>query len=261
MKKKASEGSLKGLMKKGQQHNKDVNSDNFKRKSMERSKSWFPYNSDLSLNENYSRYQSIKNTRPEGKVVRALKNFQELDGDLQSLFLAVYPLDSIVSLEHFSEKAFKLYWGLRTTHYSRREPKGSVTNFKAETLSNLKHNLSKANGVYVRSSYEANYVKFFEANHIPWDYERYTILSLSKEHHYTPDFYIEYKGKKYIIEVKGSMSFYSDALAKEYIEDKIAAAKIFCREKGYRFIFTFRSKPDKDMKFLEDDITEEIMCS
>lgn len=253
MKKLAAEGRLKGIMKKGKLHNKSVNSECFKRKCMEGSV-WFSYRDDETLEENYSRYQSMKNTRVETKTKRARDFFPRMDDDLQKMYEAVYSKECIFSDSSFLDKAYRLFWGLRTCHYNRRSPKKSVTAFKAATIHNLTYNLSGARSVYVRSSYEAAYVKFFEEMHIPWEYEKVTLLSLNKEHHYTPDFYIEYEEEHYLIEVKGSMSFYSPEVAKEYIEDRIGAGVAFCKEKGWHFILTFLAKPTADMSFLQDEI-------
>jgi len=253
MKKRAVEGRLGGLMKKGMHHNKGVNSVDFKLKCMKGS-SWFDYDESQSLESNYSRYQSSKNLLTTTKIKRACNFFSKMDEDLRNLYLAVYALDSITLESAFSDKAYRLFWGLRTIHYNRRSPRASVTNFKATTIHNLSYNMSGARSMYVRSGYEARYVRLFERMHIPWEYEKITILSLSKAHHYTPDFYIEYGGNKYIIEVKGSMTFYTETEAKEYLEDKIAAAVDFCKNRGWHFILTFTAKPSSDMSFLLDEI-------
>ena len=81
------------------------------------------------------------------------------------------------------------------------------------------------NGIKYRSKLEVSFAKFFEKEKIKAEYEPFKLTLLPSFRYngeairaitYTPDFIIDYCGKKYIIEVKG---FPNDAykIKKKYI--------------------------------------------
>lgn len=119
--------------------------------------------------------------------------------------------------------------------------------FKRTLLTGLKHNLKHITSVYTRSSYETNYVKYFERNCIGWLYE--PINFKLDDCKYRPDFFIIHNNKKYFIEVKGFL-----LNEDEYIQKKLLPLAKKLRHEDARLIFSYAPKLPKNLQqFLEEN--------
>jgi len=81
--------------------------------------------------------------------------------------------------------------------------------FKSDILKNLKFNRRGISIVKTKSSYETNFINFFENNNICWDYEceEIYITCNNSKRKTIPDFFIYEKDElKKVIEVKGYIS-------------------------------------------------------
>ena len=127
---------------------------------------------------------------------------------------------------------------------------GNISKYKQSFISNINFNISGKTGIFTRSSYETNYVKFFEKQKIKWDYESIRI-TCDNGLTYIPDFYFEYNDKKYLMEVKGYL--YGDA-GITYLKNKVNAGIRYAKNRNWIFLFTYESKPDKKFNFLKQFI-------
>jgi hypothetical protein len=151
---------------------------------------------------------------------------------------------SIEQLREFSKPLNSL-----KTLIANKNGKGIAKKFKRIRLENFKYNIVNQEYVITRSSYEANYINFFEKNKIWWDYESLTIPTENK---YTvPDFLFYFKDKKYILEVKG---FLLDK--DEYFNNKLKYVYKYAVENDFELLFTFKEKPTK----IEELIKEKYVC-
>jgi predicted nuclease of restriction endonuclease-like RecB superfamily len=127
---------------------------------------------------------------------------------------------------------------------------GNISKYKQSFISNINFNISGKTGIFTRSSYETNCVKFFEKQKIKWDYESIRI-TCDNGLTYIPDFYFEYNDKKYLMEVKGYL--YGDA-GITYLKNKVNAGIRYAKNRNWIFLFTYESKPDKKFNFLKQFI-------
>ncbi len=131
---------------------------------------------------------------------------------------------------------------------------GCSSFFKRQTISGLKYNMRNLTMIVVKSSYESNYINFFEKNEIFWDYE---ILNIPKEGgFYTPDFVFEYNNSKYILETKGV--FYRTTL-EEYCNTKLKNVLSYCKENNFKFLFSFNPHPNTMLDILGNEIKEDVI--
>jgi len=100
---------------------------------------------------------------------------------------------------------------------------GSSKIFKRVVKENLKFNIRGLDLLVTRSSYESNYIDYFEKEKIYWDYEN--IYIPCKSGNYVPDFIINIGDDNYIIEAKGS--FFRTTL-EEYCDLKLTMIDDFC---------------------------------
>lgn len=253
MKIRAKEGRLLGLMKKGRLHNPAVNSDSFKEKCMETAH--WSIDETLSIKENFKKYNSARNKSPHYRRRQIGSIPNKLAQDLKEIALGILKGKDLED-DGVVQSVFPLLWGLRTINYARTSTKGGGRSFKGSWVKDLKLNSSGVTAVFTRSSYETNFINFFEKEKQRWSYESIMIRSIDRLHHYIPDFYIERDGVKYIIEVKGSLFFNGP----DYVQNKLLAGFRYARERGMRFVLTFESSP-KNWDFLaKDEIQEGFFC-
>jgi hypothetical protein len=126
---------------------------------------------------------------------------------------------------------------------------GDNRRHKRELISGLTYNLSGREWIKTKSSYEGNYIRWFENNRIMWDYE--TIVLSGQTTKYLPDFFFIYDGKKYLLETKG---YIQDK--QRYYEDKISLGMEYAKNNNCTFLFTYRPMP-KSIKWLTEQKVEE----
>lgn len=131
---------------------------------------------------------------------------------------------NIDDVEKFDAETLDLYYKKFNSEKSIKamynHPK--MGNGLRETISDLKFCINRTE-ITTRSFWESSFVKdFLEKNKIYYKYEAFYIEN------YLPDFIVEFDGKKYIIEIKGTI--YSDKI-KKLEQDFINA-----RNSGFNFI-------------------------
>jgi len=113
---------------------------------------------------------------------------------------------------------------------------GGNRNHVRSIITNLKFNMTERQWIRTRSSYETNYIEFFEKNQIPWDYECLSIRTENSS--YIPDFIFILNDERFILETKG---YIPDKT--QYFKDKIGPGVEYAKENGYTFLFTYEPKP------------------
>lgn len=155
-----------------------------------------------------------------------------------------YNLDTLSDLN--DQEFDKIYYQYKSAHHEMYCSDVCVAKkFKRSLLENLKYNLSSVTAIYTKSSYETNYIKYFEKHKIKWSYEPENFqLDDCK---YKPDFLVEYQGKKYIIEVKGWLVDES-----VYFNKKIYPLIKILKGRGIKLLFSYQSCPEEDFnQFIE----------
>jgi len=231
---KTNEKYTSTLMKKGELFNKKVNSDEFKIKILMKNRS---YNPNEDIKTQYSRYLSnrmnLKSTRI--KMILDFNKKHDIVGLNKKQLEALSDDEFLIQFYNYKSKHHEIYC----------KDKCGAKHFKRSLLLSLKYNIRGLTSVYTKSSYETNYINYFEKNQIPWDYEfeKFKLDTCS----YTPDFLIEYDKKKYIIETKGFL-----LNEESYFENKILPLKNIVSKYGIVLVFTYQSSPPKDLnQFLE----------
>lgn len=138
---------------------------------------------------------------------------------------------------------YKKHNSLKTVIAYKNNPNMGKT--KATWLNDLKHNKRKISKLYVRSSYEKNWIDFFEKHKIVWDYE--TIRINGGNFLYIPDFVVYKDNKQYIIEVKGF-------IPKSWIEiilKKTLCGVKYAEENNLLYGFSFDSEPKENRHYFD----------
>lgn len=233
------------LMKKGELFNKDVNTISFKRKKLKT----VGYDTDklsdsevVSLNK---QYESNKN-KSSNHIIKIIlgfiekHNLQEEFGFVTKQYLETLSYDELLKYRYRRDS-----WH----HALYCKDKCGAKKFKRVVKLNLKFNKRGLTYVRTRSSYESNFIDFFESNSIQWDYESIKI-NIDSNRTYTPDFIFWFEDKKYMVETKG---FLLEKDRAKYLSEKINAAFDYCKINEFNgFIFTYNSKP----KSLDDLIKQ-----
>lgn len=234
---------LTGLMKKGKLHNKEVNTRTFKQKVL--SNKGIAYTEE-SLEREYSRYNTNKNQVTKSK--RYASQLRNVSKDLLELLYKKYGPSLELSEEYFEslecierDELFYDIHGLLTKYYDRQVKISRGSKFQRILMAGLKYNM-KVSTLYCRSSYEKQWIRFFEKNKIAWQYEPFTINGKNRGT-YTPDFIIDLEGKKVVLEVKGTMYGYPE----DYMDNKINACREYCKNKNYRFLYILNKKPNLEV--------------
>ena len=127
--------------------------------------------------------------------------------------------------------------------------------FKRINMGDFKYNTQEKDAIKVKSSYESNYITFFESNGIPWSYEPVKLKSMDGKGYYKPDFIFEHGGRRYMMEVKG---FLTDKKRDEYLKNKVNAGYHYAMENGMGFIFTYDGNPTSIDSILRHTMNEEF---
>lgn len=224
------------LMKKGELFNKEVNSKEFKKKVL--------IKKGIDFNENNLETQF-------GKIISDRSKSREYRENIIFKFYQKNKIEdiSLDQIKKLNEKQFStLFKKYKSDHHEIYCADVCVARtFKRTLLENLKCNISGLTSVYTRSSYETNYIKYFEQHRIKWDYESLKFKLPTKT--YKPDFFVKFKNKRYIIETKG---FLIDE--DKYFKENVYPLLEILKTKNIEFIFSYKSVPDEDFeKFLEED--------
>jgi len=239
------------LMKKGKLHNKEVNTISFLRKKLKT----VGYDEVATLNDNdvinlNSQYESKKQFNPR-VIAKSIINFIKKH-KLEDTFSKI-TYDEIVLLP--TEELMQLRYKWKAWHHALycSDVCGSKI-FKRIDKTDLIFHKRGLDYVLTRSSYESNYIDFFEANKISWDYEPFRIVLENTT--YKPDFIFTYNGKTYILETKG---FLLEKNKKQYLSVKINGAFDYAKKNNYAgMIFTFDAKPKSIIELINQTMTEKF---
>ena len=244
------------LMKKGMNHNLEVNTESFKKKVLDNKE--IVYSEDNFL-EIYSNMLSERNKARSTRTVKMITQFTNWEKEYIDLILLVTDGINItedwlssLSDEKFEHIRYNIH-GINTLRNSDKADIGRNSWFKSELVSDLKFNIQGLTAVMTRSGMETNYIHLFENNQVSWSYETLKLRNLNGKGFYKPDFIIKYNGTTYIIESKGS--FYRTDKT-EYMENKIGAGIAHAKQNGWKFCLTFEQNPTT-MKFLDKTILGE----
>lgn len=141
-------------------------------------------------------------------------------------------------------KWFARYNSLKTVIAYKNNPTMGRTS--ASRLFDLKYNIRGLTSIYVRSSYEVNWIQYFENNEIEWDYESVRISDGNII--YVPDFFIMKEGKRYIIEVKG---FVPETWV-DIIYEKSLLGVDYAKKHDLKYCFTYDSTPKSHKKYFDE---------
>lgn len=231
---------LTGLMKKGNLHNKEVNTPLFKKKVLSNKNINF---TDEDLEEKYNRYLKSRWENTRGKSYET--RLKDVNPCLLELITKKYGKDILLTEEYFKtlephlrEELYYDIHGILTRYYDKQIKKQRRSKFQRIYIDNLKYN-KKVTALYCRSVLEHQWISFFEKNKIQWEYEPFTVNGKYKGT-YTPDFLIEWNSYKIVIEVKGTLYGYPE----DYIENKLEGCKEYCKTKNYKFLFILNKKPN-----------------
>lgn len=242
------------LMKPGQLHNKEVNTIAFKRKKLANKGydvSLLKDEDIISLEKKYEHDKQFTNESLARKISKFISKHKLND------FFVNTSYDELVLMPN--EELLKLKKEVYSYHHHIYCSDSCVAGrFIREEKFNLKNNIRQLTYVKTRSSYESNYIDFFEKNNIRWDYEPFRIMIYNEYYvSYTPDFVIEYDNKKYLIEVKG---YLLENNKDTYLKYKINPAYEFAENSSEYdgFIFTYESKPKSMEKMLTYTLKEKF---
>jgi hypothetical protein len=208
------------LIKKGQVFNKNVNSPEFQRKCLENAGIEF---TDDNLIEVYNKYQSAKFNNVKvyrKKIDNAIKRYPE--HELINILKETLEWSDDELMEKYKDVVHGIFTSL---------------NFEKRGTKKIPITCSKGT-VMVRSSYEKNYIEFFDNEHIEWYYEP-RWFRLPNNRVYLPDFKVIIDEKVIWIEVKGA--FWGHQKEQDYMENIVNPFTEMV--KPDKFIMTFEPKP------------------
>lgn len=241
------------LMQPGKKHNKEVNTIAFKRKVLKRR----GYE-DVDLmddeeilmvhGELLGNIQKERSTRSKGILTKYSNwddEFKELAKELCKHEITKEYIEGL-SDEEFLVCFRRLHGVQSIVNSVNSENTGRTSWFNHMFMEDLKYNTQGKTTVRTRSGLEAKFIEVFEKLGIPWSFEELRIPTTDYSGLYVPDFVIEYEGKKYIVEAKGS--FYRQDKDK-YIANKVMAGAKYATERGWIYCMSFCYP--KDMGFLK----------
>jgi hypothetical protein len=240
------------LIKKGEHRNKEVNKQSFLRTKLTNRGIDITNCSDEEiklLNNTYESNKFNNNISLSNRIFSFI-----LKESLQETFNNITK-EQIISMSTEDPIKFEeLKYKWRSWHhiiYCQAEC--GAKHFKKGRKDNLKFNFAGKNLVVTRSSYESNYIDFFEKEQIMWDYEPFRI-ELEKGT-YLPDFIFKFNGMKYLVEVKG---YLLERNKVEYMKVKMNQAFEYAKKHGMEFIFTYDSKPKSIEELINQSVKEKF---
>lgn len=242
------------LMKRGRLHNKEVNTEHFKRKILEKLRV------DVSdgVDTAFSKMLSDRAKSPElrRKRLRTLfrDTFEPEYRELAAKVLGVSVEDLDATLSSMADEKFEEVWphlhGILTIRTNAKDP---ICNkrFVSSVITDLKYNTQGFSTIKTRSSWETAAIEIFEKESIPWSYEEYKLQTSTGWH--LPDFVIDYQGQKYIVEIKGGAWYHTAEQKEHYTTTQVAASLELAKSKGWNYSMVLK-KP----KTIEDIVSATI---
>ncbi len=244
------------LLKPGIVNNPEVNSLQFKRKRLIKHGRYIDTMTDDDVLKEYSNLLSHLSTnriRKRNDIVFRYNNWEQEFKDL-ILIVTNNIIPSIEWLGTLNEPEINRLWarihGINTIRNNQRVNSTRKHFYKHEIISGFEHNTANQTRVFARSGLEAKYIKFFEENSIPWEFETIRLETIQGDGFHVPDFLIRLHNEIVMLETKGT--FYWQPYD-EYYSNKILAAINFCKQKGYRYILT-QKEPDVELKFIDNSL-------
>lgn len=206
--------------------------------------------SDDEINILYQKMKVEKTSTFESKVRRILKLSKIYINEKEYLESRLYGLKESDLTKENIDSYIKTYNSLKSVIAMRKNPNmGACNMFKRILKTNFDYNDANQNEICVKSTYESNYIDYFETYGINWSYE--TVYIKNNDTYYVIDFLIN---KKELLEVKGC--FYRTN-PKKYFYEKIKNAIIYARENGMRYLFSFSAYFSKDKIYDFTDMSDE----
>lgn len=236
------------LMKPGFMKNKEVNTLEFIKKKLTNKGYSVNGLSDKEIHTLNKEYERDKQFTPKS-LAKSIVKFINKHAMHDKFQFCTY--DSLIRLSY--DDLMKERYRMKSWHHAIYcLDKCTPSYYKRSLVQNLKFNLRGLTSVLTKSSYETNFIKYFEKNSVMWDYEPIRIeLDVGS---YTPDFVIDHNDEKYIIEVKG---YLPDEDKISYLTRKINSGYDYANANGFNgFIFTFDSTP-KSIEHLKTQIMKE----
>lgn len=173
--------------------------------------------------------------------------------EYQEYFLIGYDILTEELINNMTEEELREWYArynsLKTTIAYENNP--SMGRTKSERLEGLEFNKRGLTSIYIRSSYEKNWVLFFEENKIQWDYECFKMSD--GDILYVPDFFITMNDKEYIIEVKGFVpESWVDAVYK-----KALLGVQYTNDNNMYYCFSFDSTPKSSQEYFDSIVLNE----
>lgn len=250
MKRYAEEGRLDAWKK---IHNKELNSTDFKIKRLKKHTYQFDETDENDINEKYKKLLSDVQ-KGIGFKRNSLVNFIVNENFIYTEEFLISGLSNLTEdyinecNKNEIEQLYKERNSLKSVISRKRNPNmGSNKLHKNAYLDNLRFNKNNKTAVYVKSSYEENYVTFFEENKILWDYEPLTIKTDTG--FYIPDFVFEISNTTYLMEIKGFIADFE-----EYKKTKLDYAIEYCKNNKWHFIYTENGNPTSMKEILKEQL-------
>jgi hypothetical protein len=208
-----------------------------------------PESNELSDQEIKNLYSKLKSKRAKSFEFResCIKNYIDKYIDENLVKEQLLPIKESINKNNINEY-YSLYMSIKSTIAMRNNPNmGSQKNFKNIQMEDLKFckNLDR---LITRSSYEKNYIDYFEKNKIFYGYESESIKC--KNSIYIPDFITD----EYILEVKGSFYRFSP---EGYFNKKLKFGIEYARSIGKSFFISFSPEFNRN-KFI--NLTNVTKC-
>lgn len=240
------------LIKRGELRNPNINSNEFLRTKLKNKGYNLSGKSDEDIVLLNSSYESVKNiSRPV--LEKTISTYIDKYRWVELIECVGTKTICTLNAEEFNRLVF--LWRSLYHEYFCSGNCGSKF-FKRQIMQGFLYNTNNVESLLVKSSYEANFITFFESNKILWDYEPIRIKALY-EGTYKPDFIFEYRNKKYMVEVKG---FIRKENFEWYMRNKINAGYKYAKENDMEFVFTYNGNPNSIEDILIDVLTQEY-CS
>lgn len=228
--------------------NSDLNGDHFKKTRLKNHGISF---TDENFESKYSCLLKNLQTGTNHKRKTLLSGFETYYKDKwkdhEEFYILGFDSLTIEQINILGEKEidewFKKHNSLKSVIAYKNNP--NMGRSKATWMDCLKYNKRGITKLYVRSSYEKNWVAYFEKNKITWDYE--VVRINGGNFLYIPDFVLYKDNKQYIIEVKGF-------IPKSWIEiilKKTLCGVKYAEENNMLYGFSFDSKPKNTESYFD----------
>jgi hypothetical protein len=241
----------KNLIRAGELFNKNVNSIQFLRKKLQNkgyNVSDISDDSVIAMNSSYEKDKNLSRSCLEATI---------------KTYIEKYKWDSLVefvnnrNVSDLSNDEFSKVVALWRSMYHEVfcSDVCGAKHFKRQILTDLKYNRRGKVSVKTKSSYETNYIMFFEGVGIKWDYEPVKIKCVDGFSYYKPDFWFIYNERQFLMEVKGYLI--KNNLEK-YLKNKINAGYKYANDNGMSFVFTYDGFPSSIDQIISNVMKEEF---